>query len=195
MKSFLLKYWIRKTIIFHTFFNAPRTFLRHLHISKIAHRIHEMMVTCSSCEIKIVFIDGWNKTTRTFNFHSIREKFDRNIGSGKTVRSMNTSVYECLKPGPTWIFRRSFKLTIFVQPSDMAIMSLTTQDAMIDDSGQAGAQIEVTRDMIEAALDAFSDYDLSVDSLEAAFISGLNAMIRSGLPFCVVRTPCANNTA
>lgn len=108
---------------------------------------------------------------------------------------MNTSVYECLKPGPTWIFRRSFKLTIFVQPSDMAIMSLTTQDAMIDDSGQAGAQIEVTRDMIEAALDAFSDYDLSVDSLEAAFISGLNAMIRSGLPFCVVRTPCANNTA
>ena len=38
-------------------------------------------------------------------------------------------------------------------------MPLTTQDDMLQDSGQAGAEIEITPAMIEAGVDVFSEWD------------------------------------
>ncbi len=59
-------------------------------------------------------------------------------------------------------------------------MYLTTQDDMLQDSGQAGAEIEITSSMVEAGLDAFLDYDPSSDSLAPVLREAFVAMMRAG---------------
>lgn len=59
---------------------------------------------------------------------------------------------------------------------------------MPDRPAQDG-EIEITPEMIEAGIDAFSDYDLDLGELGAALRAAFGAMIRAGLAVGACNTP------